>query len=207
MLQAFCDGEPARTFLLSDLHNCESTDIIMLKSKYRYTLFSKLLAFIPNPLFCQIHAAYKLGYWVRLKHPRSFNEYVTRHKLETRDALVAYTADKYLMRDYVTSRVGGGIYQNSWQYGITGKTLICLNCLCRLFSRQLTHAGIIYSVPLTPIKNNWNRLQSKKLGFGRGGIIIGSGVSGHTGICNHASLQKNIYRLKGNHHLIIRCLL
>ena len=72
----------------------------------RRIIFEGIGWLIPKYLMVLVHFVYKTPYWPALRAPRSFNERVTAYKLKRRDALLAYTADKYLVRDYVRSRVG-----------------------------------------------------------------------------------------------------
>ena len=72
----------------------------------RRIIFERFGWLIPAYVMGLAHFFYKNRYWPALRSPRTFNERVTAYKLKRRDALLAYTADKYLVRDYVRSRVG-----------------------------------------------------------------------------------------------------
>ena len=72
----------------------------------RKIIFERLGWLIPAYAMACAHFFYKNRYWPALRAPRTFNERITAYKLNCRDVLLAYTADKYLVRDYVRSRVG-----------------------------------------------------------------------------------------------------
>lgn len=72
----------------------------------RKLIFERVGRVIPSRALVLVHFVYKNRYWPSLGSPRTFNERITDYKLNCRDALLAYTADKYLARDYVRSRVG-----------------------------------------------------------------------------------------------------
>ena len=72
----------------------------------RKWIFEKLGFLVPSRALVLVHFFYKNRYWPSLGSPRTFNEWITGYKLNRRDTLLAYTADKYLVRDYVRSRVG-----------------------------------------------------------------------------------------------------
>lgn len=51
----------------------------------------------------------QVGYWPKIKAPRSFNEKVMHRKLLTDEDLYSTVADKYSVREYVRERVGSEV--------------------------------------------------------------------------------------------------
>lgn len=78
------------------------------RARLRRAYYQGLLRPVPSSLFCRLLVRRKCGYWPSLARPQTFNEHAIRYSLTVRDAAMAFVADKYLLRDYVRSRIGPG---------------------------------------------------------------------------------------------------
>lgn len=57
----------------------------------------------------KVYSRMKLGYWPRIRDPRTFNEKVIHRKLYTDNDLFSVIEDKWRVREYVSERVGNDI--------------------------------------------------------------------------------------------------
>lgn len=76
------------------------------RTRLRRAYYQGVLRVVPTPLFHRALLFRNCGYWPNLTRPRTFNEHLLRYMRTTRDSAMAFVADKYLLRDYVRSRVG-----------------------------------------------------------------------------------------------------
>ena len=75
-----------------------------------YKLLSRIIiTTLPFKTSIKIRAFFKLGYWVNLEHPTSFNEKILHRKLYLTDSTASIIADKFLVRDYITEKGCGEI--------------------------------------------------------------------------------------------------
>lgn len=72
----------------------------------RSKMLSLAARLLPDAVFARVHVLGKLGYWPDLKNPRTFSERLQAKKLFDRDPLIPLSADKYTVRDLVTSELG-----------------------------------------------------------------------------------------------------
>ena len=62
---------------------------------------------LPPGLFARLQALGKVGYLPDLRNPRTFNERLLVKRLRDRDELIVQTADKFTLREYVRTSIGG----------------------------------------------------------------------------------------------------
>lgn len=83
------------------------------KSIYRFLISLNLkmvrltAVFVPDDVYVKWQYRRVLGKKLNLTNPTSFNEKIQWLKLNWRDEILAICSDKYLVRDYVKSRIGG----------------------------------------------------------------------------------------------------
>lgn len=77
------------------------------RSRLRRAYYQGVLRVVPTWLFHRVLVRRACGYWPNLAKPRTFNEHILRYMHTMRDNAMRFVADKYLLRDYVRSRVGG----------------------------------------------------------------------------------------------------
>lgn len=75
---------------------------------YRYLLVHKIApwTFLDDKVFLEYKFLQKVGFPLNLKDPRSFNEKLNWMKLYDRNPLYITLVDKYLVRDYVSDKIG-----------------------------------------------------------------------------------------------------
>lgn len=78
----------------------------LTRTRLRRAYYQGLLRFVPTSIFHRVLLRRTVGYWPNLTRPRTFNEHILRYMRATRDNAMRFVADKYLLRDYVRSRVG-----------------------------------------------------------------------------------------------------
>lgn len=60
-------------------------------------------------VFARIHGIAKLRYLPRINSPRTFTDFLLHKRVFDRDGLISVTADKFELREYVTTHVGGDL--------------------------------------------------------------------------------------------------
>lgn len=84
-----------------------------LKALRHVALFSSLSAvferFVPTTDLVKLETSVYLGYWPRIRNPRTFNEKILHRMLHTDERRFARLADKYAVREYVRDRAGDGV--------------------------------------------------------------------------------------------------
>lgn len=75
---------------------------------YRHLLIHKIApySFMDDKAFLEYKFLQKLGFPLDLRDPKSFNEKLNWMKLYDRDPLYTVIVDKYLVRDYVSEKIG-----------------------------------------------------------------------------------------------------
>lgn len=63
---------------------------------------------IPLRAYCWLDVLAKVHYMPNISNPSTYNELLVHKKIYDRDPLIPRTADKYLLRAYVTERLGPG---------------------------------------------------------------------------------------------------
>lgn len=80
------------------------------------------------------------GYWPQIHNPRSFNEKIIHRKLFSNEDLYSTVADKWVVRDYVKSKVGDGVLNEVYHVTDDAKT-ISFEELPDEFVIKATHAS------------------------------------------------------------------
>lgn len=75
-------------------------------SKWRNSIKLIVRSIIGKNLFERINIRRQLGYWPHIHKPRTFCEHLTRMKLYERDPRFVEYSDKFLVRDFIKSRIG-----------------------------------------------------------------------------------------------------
>lgn len=75
-----------------------------LKKIYVY-----LFWFLPDSLYIRISYFLKIGKFIDLKNPKTFNEKINWLKLNDKNELLHIVTDKYLVREYVKEKIGDNI--------------------------------------------------------------------------------------------------
>jgi len=75
---------------------------------YRHVLIHKLApySFLDDKAFLQYKFLQKIGFSLNLKRPMSFNEKLNWMKLYDRNPFYTLIVDKYLVRDYISQKIG-----------------------------------------------------------------------------------------------------
>jgi hypothetical protein len=116
------------------------------KKLFRFFVFfslriHRLLAiFVPDKIYIKWQYKKALGKELDLNNPTTFNEKIQWLKLNWRDEILTICADKYLVRDYVKSRVGEDILTKL--YGVYDKVEdIVLDDFPESFVLKVTHGS------------------------------------------------------------------
>ncbi|MEZ9954240.1 ATP-grasp fold amidoligase family protein [Vibrio splendidus] len=70
------------------------------------TILKEILNLLPFPIFVKIKSIFKLGYFVNLKNPITFNEKVNHRKFFWNNEKFTLCSDKVLAKEYVASKIG-----------------------------------------------------------------------------------------------------
>lgn len=97
---------PGLIYKLMTLRSLLSTRKPLTRTRLRRLYYQGILRAIPTGLYHRVLLYRSCSYWPNLKEPRTFNEYILRYMHTARDHAMPFVADKYLVRDYVRSRVG-----------------------------------------------------------------------------------------------------
>lgn len=95
---------------------------------------------LPPDAFARLHALAKLGYVPRLNDPRTFTERLLAKRARDHDPLIALTADKYTLREYVEQHVGSG-YLASLYAVVEAADEIDVSKLPRAYVMKGTHGS------------------------------------------------------------------
>lgn len=83
-------------------------------------LIERTLLLLPEKIFIRLKFRYRNGYPVNLANPKTLNEKINWLKLNDRTPLHSICADKYKVRDFVESKIGGefliplvAVYENA----------------------------------------------------------------------------------------------
>lgn len=71
-----------------------------------YRLLQEYLTWLPDKLYIMLMFRLKIGYWLDLKNPRTFNEKIQWLKLYNRRQEYTKMVDKYAVKDYIASIIG-----------------------------------------------------------------------------------------------------
>lgn len=69
-------------------------------------LLSKLAVLFPDKLYLKLMFRLKMGYWIDFDNPQTFNEKLNWLKIYNRNPEFTIMADKFLVKDYVTEKIG-----------------------------------------------------------------------------------------------------
>ena len=71
-----------------------------------YRLLQHYFTWLPDKFYVELMFRLKMGYWLDLKHPNTFNEKLQWLKLYNKKPEYTMMVDKYAVKDYVTSIIG-----------------------------------------------------------------------------------------------------
>ena len=77
----------------------------------------RLKSIVSPTLYETINMYLRLGYWPKIRKPRSLNEKLVYQKLNIENPLFSLVADKVKVRDYVANKVGDGILNEVYFIG------------------------------------------------------------------------------------------
>lgn len=84
----------------------------IIKSQETRLAILRLLRFVPDKIMIKLQYRIKTGKRLNLQHPKRYTEKLQWYKLYYRNPLLVQCADKYAVREYVTSK-GYGRYLNN----------------------------------------------------------------------------------------------
>jgi hypothetical protein len=88
------------------------------KYSLRYTVLGKIVRTIcGDVIFEKLVNFPSIGYWPKIRNPRSFNEKVMYRKLFTNKKLYSKISNKFTVREYVKDRLGGDILNDVFYIG------------------------------------------------------------------------------------------
>lgn len=96
---------------------------LWLRVVYNSPLYGPLERVLGEQLHEKLIRAPLLGYWPRIEHPQTYNEYTLHRKLHTDNDLYAQVADKWAVRDYVRERVGDEILNEVYHITVDPETI------------------------------------------------------------------------------------
>ncbi len=76
------------------------------KAIFIFAIIQKLGIFIPDKLYLQLLFRCKMGCWLNLRNPRSFNEKLQWLKLYNRNPLYTTLVDKFAVKKWVAEKIG-----------------------------------------------------------------------------------------------------
>jgi len=104
----------------------EAISIVKKAGKY-FLLWSPISPYIQQLLGKESHHKLSmflyLGYWPRIKSPRTFNEKILHRKLYTNKEIFTKVEDKWRVREYVSEKVGGEILPEVYHVTRTPETI------------------------------------------------------------------------------------
>ena len=76
--------------------------------RYSLVILEKLAPIIPIPdkVFLYLDYYFRMGKWLHLKHPKTFNEKLQWLKLYGRRPIDTVLSDKYAVKDYIAKTIG-----------------------------------------------------------------------------------------------------
>lgn len=121
-----------------------------------YRLLQQYFTWLPDKLYIMLVYRFKMGYWLDLKNPRTFNEKIQWLKLYNRRPEYTKMVDKYAVKDYVTSVIGEEYIIPTLGVWDSPEDIEWDN-LPRQFVLKTTHGGGSSGVVICKDKNTFDR--------------------------------------------------
>lgn len=77
-----------------------------LISRYSLSFLERFAPYIPDKVFLYLKYYFRMGKWLHLKNPRTFNEKIQWLKLYGRRPIDTILSDKYAVKDYISKTIG-----------------------------------------------------------------------------------------------------
>ena len=76
------------------------------KAEFCAAFLEKFNFIFPDKLYLQLFFRCKMGYWLNLKNPKTFNEKMQWLKLYNRNPFYSVLVDKFAVKDYIAKKIG-----------------------------------------------------------------------------------------------------
>jgi hypothetical protein len=116
-------------------------------SKFERIYAHALINFAPLELRVKLLMLRSLGYWPNIDNPKTFNEKIAYRKLRQRDNRYRVLADKWTVRDYVKSKIGGDYLRKVFSVICSISELNFERLPERFVAKPAHMSGEVYFVP------------------------------------------------------------